>query len=200
MTSAQSISVWIEELKAGDSNAAQQLWERYAAQLVELARHRLRHSPRRASDEEDVAASVFESVCRGAAAGRFQNVKNRDDLWWLLLAITRRKAIDHLRREWAQKRGASQTVGQSAFNTGGELPFSLDQLASDEPSPAFMAMLSDQHGRLLGLLRDDRLRRIAVARIEGYTIAEIADMLGISVRSVERKLRLIRDVWAKELN
>ena len=52
---------------------------------------------------------------------------------------------------------------------------------------------------MLGLLRDDRLREIAVWRMEGYTVAEIAEQLGISVRAVERKLQLIRAKWAREL-
>jgi DNA-directed RNA polymerase specialized sigma24 family protein len=42
------------------------------------------------------------------------------------------------------------------------------------------------------------LREIALARVEGYTVQEIAERLEISKRSVERKLDLIRQAWAKE--
>jgi hypothetical protein len=106
MVTAQSVSHWIAHLKQGNDIAAQQLWARYSAQLVEYAQIRLRDSPKRLADEEDVASSVFQSLCRGAAEGRFQSVKNRDDLWWILLAITKQKVVNHLRRELAQKRGA----------------------------------------------------------------------------------------------
>jgi hypothetical protein len=60
-----------EKLQAGDSQAAAGLWQRYFDRLVEVARGKLRHAPRRAADEEDVALSAFDSLCRGVAAGRF---------------------------------------------------------------------------------------------------------------------------------
>ncbi len=138
--------------------------------LVELARRRLKDAPKRVADEEDIAASVFHSLCRGAAAGRFQNVQNRDDLWWLLLAITKQKVVDHVRRETAQKRGAGRTQSESGLNGNPDDShgFGLDRLVGDEPTPEFILMLEEQHERLLGLLRDDRLRQIAVFRIEGF--------------------------------
>ena len=202
MSTSESISQWIENLKKGNSEAAQRLWERYAIELIKLARRRLKNSPKRVADEEDVAASVFRSLCRGAAAGRFEDLKNRDHLWWVLLAITKQKVTDHIRRESAQKRGAGRVQSESAFNanTDDSERFTLDRLIGEEPTPEFILMLEEQHQRLLGLLRDDRLRQIAIFRIEGFTIPEIADDLRVSTRSIERKLRLIRGVWAKELD
>jgi RNA polymerase sigma factor (sigma-70 family) len=202
MSNAQSISQWIAHLKEGNPDAAQQLWERYAMQLVELARRRLQNSPKRVADEEDVAASVFHSLCRGAAAGRLQDVRNRDDLWWLLLATTRRKVIDHVRRETAQKRGGGrfQVTSSAAAGADDSHGFTLDQLVSTEPTPDFLIVLQEQHEHLLALLRDDILRRIAVFRIEGFTVAEIARDLGVSARTIERKLAVIRGLWSKELN
>ena len=66
-----SVTQWIDRLKAGDPDAAQELWERYFRRLVGLARKKLRAAPRRAADEEDVALSAFDSFCRGAEQGRF---------------------------------------------------------------------------------------------------------------------------------
>jgi RNA polymerase sigma factor (sigma-70 family) len=195
-----SVSQWIHQLKAGEADAAQQLWDRYAAQLVAAARRKLGDAPKRAADEEDVAQSVFNSLCRGAAAGRIQNVRTRDDLWWLLLAITRQKVVDHIRRETAEKRGAGRVLAETACAAGPTGAFSLDQLMSEEPTPDYLVALAEEHRRLLGLLRDDRLRRIAESRIEGYTVEEIAADLSISTRSVERKLQLIRNVWTRELD
>jgi len=59
-------------------------------------------------------------------------------------------------------------------------------------------MLDEEHQRLLSLLRDERLRQVAISRIEGRTVAEIARDLGLCARSIERKLRLIRNTWASE--
>src|SRR5882757_7283824 len=103
-SSSDSISEWLGRLKAGEVEAAQNLWNRYSDELVRVAKQRLGMSPRRIGDEEDVALSVFGSIFRGVAEGRFQNISTRDELWWLLLTITKRKTVDHIRRETAQKR------------------------------------------------------------------------------------------------
>ncbi len=39
------------------------------------------------------------------------------------------------------------------------------------------------------------MRPIALLTLEGFSQAEIAAQLGISLRSVERKLQLIRRLW-----
>src|ERR1700754_3450109 len=150
MSTAQSVSQWIAHLKEGNADAAQRLWERYAMRLVELSRRRLKDSPKRVADEEDIAASVFHSLCRGAAAGRFENVKNRDDLWWLLLAITKQKVVDHVRREGAQKRGGGRTQSEIGLNgqPDDSHGFTLDDLMSAEPSPEFIVELQEQNDRL----------------------------------------------------
>ena len=53
-------------------------------------------------------------------------------------------------------------------------------------SRAEIVMLDEEHQRLLRLLRDDQLRCVAVWRIEGYSIDEIAAKLQIAPRSVAR--------------
>src|SRR5262245_43166917 len=100
-----SVTHWLGQLQAGDPAAAQPLWQRYFRRLVGLARQRLRHAPRRAADEEDVALSAFDSFCRGAEQGKFPRLHDRDNLWRLLVALTARKAVDLIRHEDRQKRG-----------------------------------------------------------------------------------------------
>ena len=60
-----SVTRWINDLKGGELDAAQPLWERYFADLVRLARGRLRATPRTAADEEDAALGAFDSFCAG---------------------------------------------------------------------------------------------------------------------------------------
>ena len=199
MCAAHSVSQWIAQLKEGQAEATRQLWKRYAIRLVEIAKKRLGSAPKRLADEEDVAASVFHSVCRGAAAGRFQDISNRDELWWLLHASSKQKVVDYLRREMAQKRTGRRPQDKSEPGQFDGKNYTLENLVSDEPTPDFALMLQEEHDRLLNLLRDDNLRRIAVSRIAGFTVQEIADDLRLSTRSVERKLKLIRDRWSKEL-
>src|SRR5947199_4519184 len=91
MSSPGPITHWIGELKAGNRDAAQPLWEHYFQRLVALARRRLRDTPRGAADEEDVALSVLDSFVHGAHCGAFPDLTDSDDLWQLLVVKTARK-------------------------------------------------------------------------------------------------------------
>jgi DNA-directed RNA polymerase specialized sigma24 family protein len=199
--SSDSISEWLGRLKAGEVEAAQKLWNRYSAELLRVAKGRLGQSPRGAADEEDVALSVFGSVFRGVAEGRFKHISTRDELWWLLLTIAKRKTVDHIRRETAQKRHPQSGRPSSGRGAGQPLsaPMSLDELVSSAPTPDFLVALEEQYLRLLDMLRNDQLREIAVLRIEGYNVAEISQKLAVGQRAVERKLQLIRVRWKREL-
>jgi DNA-directed RNA polymerase specialized sigma24 family protein len=157
--------------------------------------------PRRAADEEDVALSAFESFCRGAEHGRFPKLHDRDNLWGLLVVITERKAYDLMLHERRQKRGGGDVRGESAFAGGVAFPeaeAALAQLASRDPTPELAAQVADECRRLLELLGDATLRSVAVWKMEGYTNAEIAAKLDCAQVTVERKLQLIRTLWAEE--
>jgi DNA-directed RNA polymerase specialized sigma24 family protein len=191
MSAEGSVSRWLGPIQDGDSAAARQLWERYFLNLVQRARKLLRQTQRSAADEEDVALSAFDSFCRNAEAGRFPQLQDRDDLWRVLAVITARKA-SHLRRDEArQKRGGAgaPALDQSAL---------LEHAFSREPSPELAAQMTEDYERLLALLDDDQLRQVAVWRMEGYTIDEIAARIGCVARSVKRKLQLIRSLWETE--
>jgi len=188
-----SVTPWIGDLKTGAAvdEAAHQLWGRYFDQLVRLARARLRSAPRGPADEEDVALSAFNCFCQGAAAGRFPDLSGRDDLWRLLVTITANKAADRIKHEHRQRRGGGRNVNGPGDGAADELA----QAASREPNPEFAVMVADECCRLLDSLCDDVLRQIALLRMEGYENAEIAQRLGCGLRTVERKLDLIRKIW-----
>lgn len=197
---SSSVSLWFADLKAGDQRAADQLWDRYFKRLVGLARARLGEMPRRAVDEEDVAVSVFQSLCHRAEAGQFDAVRDRDDLWRLIATITARKAIDQQRAHLAQKRGGGDLRGESivmkraddSFAGGGS---GMDAFAGDEPTPVFLAQMTEEVERLLEKLGDDTLRNVARWKMDGLENEEIAQKLGRTERSVRRKLELIRVEW-----
>ena len=192
MAAKGSITRWIDLLKVGDSLAAQKLWERYFQRLVWLARQKLQGNRPRAADEEDVALSAFDSFCRGAETGRFPELLGRDGLWRLLVVLTNRKAAHLVRDEGRQKRG-----GKADPPIADEQE--LQQILSREPTPEFAAEVAEQCQRLLASLGDRELESVALWRMEGYRNDEIADKLGCTPRTVERKLRIIRGLWEKEI-
>jgi len=201
MSSAGSITHWINQLKAGDSVAAQKLWECYFLRLVGLARKKLQGTPRRAADEEDVALSVFDSLYRGAESGRFPHLLDRDNLWQLLAAITAHKALDLARHESRRKRGGGKLLDEAALpgpaDAGAEAA-GLEQVLSREPTPEFALQMAEDFQRLLDGLGDATLRAVALSKMEGWTNDEIAAQLSCAPRTIDRKLQVIRSLWSQE--
>jgi DNA-directed RNA polymerase specialized sigma24 family protein len=194
-----SVTIWIDALRAGDEEAANQLWRRYFESLVRLARSRLRSGARGAADEEDVALSAFEHFYDGMARGQFPDLTDRDDLWRLLVTIAARKATEQIRWESRQKRGGGRVLHESDLIAGAESERDgLATIVGNEPSPEFAALLADEFGRRLRSLPDESLRTVAVLKMEGYRNEEIAARLGCGVRTVARKLEVIRQAWTDE--
>ena len=201
MSSMGSVTAWIEQLRAGNRAAAQQIWERYFARLVGLARNKLQGLRRGAADEEDVALSAFDSFCRAAEQGRFPGLNDRDDLWQLLVVITDRKACDLANHERRQRRGGGRVLDEAALRDAGAAADGtpLVRAVSQEPGPERALQTAEECGRLLDLLGDADLRRVALRRLEGYGVEEIAAQFGRVPRTVKRWLRLIRRIWEREL-
>jgi DNA-directed RNA polymerase specialized sigma24 family protein len=187
-----SISRWLGQLADGDRRAADQLWPRFFHRLVGLARLRLRDAPRRAADEEDVALSAFDSFCQGAEQGRFPDLTDREDLWAVLVTIATRKAFHLLRNQRRQKRGGSEAGTRLTENAAWE------DVLGREPSPDLAAEMTEAYHRLLECLPDADLRSVAVWKMEGYSVEEMARRLQCSPRSIKRKAQLIRTIWEKE--
>jgi DNA-directed RNA polymerase specialized sigma24 family protein len=203
MSSPGSVTLWIAQLKTGQRHAAQPLWQNYFHQLIDRARRKLAGLPRRAADEEDVALSAFDSFCRAAEAGRFPDLHDRDDLWQLLVVLTDRKACDLAKYERRHKRAPrdGRVLDEAALGQAGgpDQDTALGQLVSPEPSPEFALQTAEECRRLLDALGGDTLRQVALRKLEGYSVEEIAAQLGCVPRTVKRWLRLIRQTWQQEL-
>ena len=190
MQSDDAVTVWLGQLRAGDPAAIRPLWEKYFHRLVGLARKRLHDAPRRASDEEDVALSAFDSFCRNAEAGRFPDLADRDSLWRLLTAFTLRKAAHHRRDACRLKRGGGVVVeGESGI---------WEDVFGREPDPGLAAEVAEECDRLLTALGDPDLQQVALLRMDGYSVEEVAERVRCAPRSVKRKLQLIRSIWERE--
>ena len=199
---SRSVSLWIDQLKAGDREATEKLWGRYFRRLMGLARKRLENHPRLGADAEDVALSAFDSFFRGAEEGRFPQLNDRDELWHLLVTITARKAQRLIRDQSRQKRGGGAVLGESAIflpDATGKRSLGINEVFSKAPSPEFVAQLTEEYQRLFEHLQDADLRKIATLKMEGCTIEEISTQLGRAPATIERKLKVIRSVWEKDL-
>lgn len=182
-----SVSERIEALKRGNENAMSALWNRFSSAVKCLVRRRLAGSERTVADEEDVALSAFHCFCKGAKEGRFAELAHRDELWKLLLTIASQKVIDH-KRFYSAKRRASRTAALT----------NLDQIASYLDNPEMIAALQDESRHMIDIL-SPALRSVAKLRLEGRSNDEISACVGISRRSVTRKVQLICTLWKSHL-
>lgn len=196
MSDENNVSHWIDQVKEGDSVAANELWEHYYDRLIRNVRRHFRDQNRGASDEEDIVVSVFESFYRAARAGRFPEMAGRDDLWRLLLKMSARKLVDKRRRDRRQRRGSGKPV--FSLQAAGE-DQAVIEVIGDEPTPEMVMTMAESVEQLLSHLGDGQLREIAVGKMEGFSNAEIATRLGCSERTIERRLHLIRETCQQQL-
>jgi DNA-directed RNA polymerase specialized sigma24 family protein len=202
MSSGESVTQWIDRLKGGDRACIERLWERYFEKLVRQTRRWLRHAPRQAADEEDIALNAFDSVCRRAEQGRFPRLFDRNDLWQLLVVIAFRKTCNQIIHEARCQPRNGRVIHASALAAGpdGDERALFVDMISREPNPAMVVQSAEECRRLLAELGDETLRQVALWKLEGYTNEEIAPRLGRKRCAVERKLKKIRKRWEKEVN
>jgi RNA polymerase sigma factor (sigma-70 family) len=193
-----SVTQWIAQLKDGDQIAAARLWDRYLQSLIRLAYRKLRDAPRGVADENDIVVTAFNHFLQGVQTNRFRKLDDRHDLWQILVMLTERRAVDRLRREaTASKHLPSESHRRSDDSSQGSSP--LDRLADERPTPEFAVEATEECGVLLNLLPDEATRMVAIWKMEGYANREIADKLGVTERTVGRKLEEIREQWSARL-
>ncbi len=193
------VTIWLAWAQKGDNHAASVLWDGYFERLVAAARQYLKQQQKRVADEEDIALSAMNSFFVAAKAGNFPQLRDRTDLWRLLLTITSRKALAKQRRDFALKRQDARHVDACGGAAADSSALALDQLLADhEPLPDEAAAFAEEVRWQLSQLPDDELRQIVTLRLEGYTNREIADRMNTYERRIERKLIVIRQHWLEE--
>ncbi len=201
MSEKGSVTKLLKPLRDGDSLAAHELWKRYFERMSAAARTRLVGDDLAAADEEDAALSALHTFCRRLREGHFERLANRNDLWALLVVLTRRKVTKHQRHSGRQKRGGAMRripLGRLSDDTfegqGGSKIEDVRWVST------LRGGLDVRCQELLELLPDESLQHVAVRKLEGYSNREIAVELGIALRSVERKLQCIRTIWGQEMS
>ncbi len=183
-----SITRWLNNLRAGQSQAAAPIWRRYQAKLVSLASQQLEANPDRAVDGEDVVQSSFRNVCLAVQNGKYPDIDNREDLWGLLYIATVNRVRQHYRELKAVKRShisSRQTLKPS--------------ILEDLQSPFAEAQMADLLEYLLSRLDledpSHLLRKIALLYLDDHSASSIAKLLQKRKTNILISLRLIRSIW-----
>jgi DNA-directed RNA polymerase specialized sigma24 family protein len=197
-----SVTGALVDLQASDpqvrNDAAQRLWDRFAPRLRALARRRLNPRIRVREDESDIVQSLFRSFL-AAQQGDGDTPGSREQLWRLLVRMTlckvanaahhHQRARRDVRRErrpasWGEPSVDGSDVAIEAYRFRG--------LSAEEEAISRIEL-----ARMLRLLREE-LREILVWRLEGYTNAEIGRKICRTERTVELKMRLIREILGRD--
>jgi RNA polymerase sigma-70 factor (ECF subfamily) len=181
--SAELLARW----RTGDGRAGDELFSRYTAQLIALARRRLSAQLARRVAPEDVVQSAYRCFCAAARDGEVV-LQRSGDLWRLLASITLHKLHHHVERHTAAKRAVSR---EKPF--GGESSLgALGSAVAQEPSPAEAMMVIEELELVLKEL-SPRHRQMAELRLQGYRIEEIAQATSRSERLVRKVLGQVKD-------
>jgi RNA polymerase sigma-70 factor (ECF subfamily) len=171
--------------RAGDEDAARQLFAFYVDRLLSLARQRIGQRLASRVDPEDVIQSVFHSFFKGVKAGQYQ-IDDSDDVCKLLARITVHKTFRQIAFHQAAKRNFNMETGQ-----GDEAQQQLLSLLDRGPSPEAANQFVDQLEHFLQQLRPED-RKILELRMQGYKDVEIAEKLNISDRKIRRLMERVR--------
>jgi RNA polymerase sigma-70 factor, ECF subfamily len=181
---SNSFAGFMARLRSRDDAAAQELFERFARQLIILAQRHIGGGLRHKVDPEDVVQSAYKSFFVRYQTGKLDAV-GWNSLWGLLTLITVRKCAERAAYHRAGRRNAALEV--SLAQGGDDASAWLDPLGR-EPAPHEAAVLGETVDRLLEVL-DEEDRPVLELSLQGYTTREISERLG----RAERTVRLLRE-------
>ena len=174
-------------LRAGEPDAAREVFERFADRLIALAHRHLDRLVRAKTDAEDVMLSALKSFLLRAAAGRFE-LSGWDGLWGLLVCITLRKCGREVRHFHRPCRDVRRETGLPPAGGQAEADWNL---LCGEPTPQEAAVLAETLEQFLAGL-GERERPIVRLRLEGYTVPEISARAGLTEYTVRGVLKKVR--------
>lgn len=168
-----------------DSQAAEELFQRYVSRLTALVRVRMSPALGRRLDAEDVVQSVYRTFFRRAKVGEFE-LQRGGDLWKLLATISIKKLGKQIEHHLAAKRAVSSEANVSGLGDDLQATICSKHLLPDEE-----AILKEQiESLMVGL--DEVQRQMIEMRLAGYMLEEIAEGSQRSERTVRRLLEKVK--------
>lgn len=183
---------------------------RFYPRLRDLARRRLKREQIAEFEYEPDEAlnSALSKMIFLVLSGRVESIDDVDGFWRLYRRILAWKIMTASDRLDALKRGGPgiRKNSRSGLATddaleappppkAGVVPDDLDLFKSNLVPADVLAISGEMTERLIALLQPD-LQSIVRMRLDGRTIPQMAAALGVSPRSVDRMLEMIRRTWA----
>jgi RNA polymerase sigma-70 factor (ECF subfamily) len=192
MTPRDSCTELIARLQTGEDEAAQEVFQRFARQLIALARRQLDQMLSGKVDAEDVVQSAYKSFFIRFREGKVA-AHNWQGLWGLLALITLRKCADRVEYFRADRRDVRREVEPSADE---RRPAPWLEPINREPTPLEAAVLAETVERLLREAKPEE-RPVIELSLQGYTAQEISEQLGRAERTVRRLRQYVKERLAR---
>lgn len=192
MSSDQESIHLLERWKAGDEEAADEIFQRYLTRLVGLARNRLSDRMRRRVDAEDVVQSAFRSFFRHAKGGRYE-LGRSGDLWRLLAAITVNKTLGQVEFHQAAKRAINHEEAMPDSGASSWLP---PAAITHQPTVEESLALADELESFMRTLEPIE-RQVLELRLQDRNTGDIADEIERSTRTVRRVLDRLKSALSE---
>lgn len=198
MTSADSgsepgeITALLHDAASGGTDLLRQVLPLVYDELLSIARQRLRHEA--PGHTLDTGALVHEAYLRFSGQ-KNAHFRNRQHFYAVASEAMRRVLVDHARRLHAGKRGSGAPL--------------VELNDADQGTPDHPFLSDDRATELLAL--DDALHRLAEFNPQGAAVVqqrffaglstpEVADVMGISERTVRRSWMVARAWLRRELD
>lgn len=186
MDTGQSFIDLKDRLHRGDPSASEEIFTRYAQQLLRVVAPRVSSSLRQKVDPEDIVQSAFRSFFRAGPVDAF-HTEGWNDLWSILVTITLRKCRYQVRQFLTAKRNVNREFSGGSDGTPQDW-----QMVASEPTPAEAAEMADLVHHFLTSL-NERNRLIAESTLRGTAPADIAKQMGLTERTIYRQIEQIKD-------
>ncbi len=167
----------VAQFRNGDQKAADQLYHRFAGRLRQLAHAKFSKLLRSRLDADDIVQSVFRRFFEATGNGNY-DCPTDEELWSVLLVIT----LNRLRTEEVFQRAGKRDVRRNVNMDA------LNELTSFSHSSFASSLLREGVEEALKTL-PEHFGRVIKLRLEGLEVAEIAQQVGRSKRTVERILQ-----------
>jgi RNA polymerase sigma-70 factor (ECF subfamily) len=187
MAEDPSFDELIERLRKGDNAAATRVFHRFQRRLIAVTYQHLESRLAAKVDPEDVVQSVFRTLFNRLAEGQFQ-LEDWDSLWGLLTRIALRKCSKWSDYFHTQGRDINREVSPPAATDQSESGW---EFIDREPTPHEAVTLAETLDEILRGL-NERERKIAILKLEGCNLSEIAERVPCTFRKANQVLEHIR--------
>ncbi len=164
----------VARLQAGDDSAFNTIMERYKRPVFSFACRILGNS----AAAEDVAQDVFVRAYQNLVKPGFRRTGGKLSTW--LFQIARNAALDCLRRQRRQPADSLSAMADSGRSLAGAGGTAAEAATANE--------IGRQIAAAVALLPEDQRTAMVLAEYEQLSYAEIAEIMGCSLKSVEARL------------